>query len=226
MAIQKTEAILLRKRDLRETSLILSFFTRDFGKMHGVLKGARGTRARSGVNPLYFSLEEIVFYEKRKSDLFIVSQCEAQQIFLNILKDWDRASSAYYMLEVVDVFTEPGGRSEEIFENLLNSLKALDKKKDAGSITRLFEIRLLMALGLWPGSETFRLTRAAASTLARFEGGEWQASSNIKLAHEAASEIKNITAKIIADSIEKPLKTTKIFSSPLEAGPRTKTEVL
>ena len=65
MAIQKTEAILLRKRDLRETSLILSFFTRDFGKIHGVLKGARGTRARIGVNPLYFSLEEIIFYEKK-----------------------------------------------------------------------------------------------------------------------------------------------------------------
>ena len=120
MAIQKTEAVLLRKKDLRETSLILSFFTRDFGKIHGVLKGARGSRARSGANPLYFSLDEIVFYEKKKRDLFVVSQYESRKIFLNILKDWDRASVAYYMLELVDVFTEPGEKCEDIFNEEIN----------------------------------------------------------------------------------------------------------
>ena len=80
MAIQKTDALLLRKKDLRETSLILSFFTRDFGKINGVLKGVRGSRARGNANPLYFSLDQIVFYEKKKSDLFIISQCDTQEI--------------------------------------------------------------------------------------------------------------------------------------------------
>jgi len=212
VAIQKTEAILLRKRDLRETSLILTFFTKDFGKIHGVLKGARGSRARSGSNPLYFGLEQIVFYEKEKSDFFIISQCEPQLIFLDILKDWGRASSAYYMLELTDVFTESRDSSPEIFENLLNGLKALNYGKEAGSIACLFEVKFLTALGLWPGSETFELTRGAASTLAHFEKEEWQASSKIKLTREALDEIKKITGKIIQDNIERPLKTTKIFS--------------
>ena len=108
MAIQKTEAILLRKKDLRETSLILTFFTRDFGKVDGILKGARGARPRSDANPLFFSLDQLVFYERKKGGIFIISQCEAQEIYMNILKSWEQAASAYYALELADVFTEPG----------------------------------------------------------------------------------------------------------------------
>lgn len=212
MAIQKTEAILLRKKDLRETSLILTFFTRDFGKICGVLKGARGSRARSGTNPLFFTLDQVVFYEKKKSDIFIISQCETQRIFFNILKDWDRVSAAYYMLELTDVFTELGGKSEEIFQALLNSFVSLDEKKEPDSIARLFEIKFLTALGLWPGSEGLGLTKGAMSTLEHFEKNEWQASSKIKLAHEVAAEIKKVTNNIISDNLDRPLKTAKIFT--------------
>lgn len=211
MAIQKTDAVLLKKKDLRETSLILTFFTRDFGKVNGVLKGARGSRARSNINPLFFNLGQIIFYEKKKSDLFIISQCETHEIFLNILKDWERASVAYYILELLDVFTEPGEKIEALFEDLSNSLRSLDSKKDATAIARLFEVKLLLALGLWPGSESFKLTKGASSTLARFEGGSWQSSSNMKLTREVGEDIKKITGEIIRDNINRPLKTIKMF---------------
>jgi DNA repair protein RecO (recombination protein O) len=211
MAIQKTEAILLKKRDLRETSLILTFFTRDFGKVNGVLKGARGSRARSNANPLFFSLDQIVFYEKKKSDLFIVSQCEAQQIFLNVLKDWDRAAVAYYILELVDVFTEPGMSMEDIFEGLLCSLMSLNSDKEPGDAARLFEVKFLMALGLWPGSGEFKLTKGSASTLMRFEKDSWQNSSRIKLTRDVGEEIKKITSGLIKENLDRPLKTAAVF---------------
>lgn len=211
MAIQKTEAVLLKKKDFRETSLILSFFTRDFGKIHGLLKGARGARARSNVNPLFFSVNQIVYYEKKRSDLFIISQCETQNVFLNILKEWGRASVAYYILELVDVFTEPGEASGEIFENLLNSLISLNAKNEPNAIARLFEVRFLAALGLWPGSEGLKLTKGAAATLSCFEKDVWQAASKIKLTREVGDEIKKITEKIIRDNLDAPLKTLKIF---------------
>lgn len=211
MAIQKTDAILLKKRDLRETSLVLTFFTRDFGKVHGVLKGARGSRAKSNSNPLFFSLDQIVFYEKKKSDLFIISQYEVQQIFMNILKDWDRASVAYYMLEIVDVLTEPGMSIEPIFKGLLNSLILLDNNKESGAIARLFEVKFLMALGLWPGSEGFKLTKGAASTLLCFEKDNWQIASKVKLTREVGEEIKKITRSVISDNLDRPLKTARVF---------------
>ena len=211
MTIQKTDAILLKKRDLRETSFILTFFTKDYGKVHGVLKGARGARARSGITPLFFSLSQIVYYEKKKSDFFIISQCESQETFFNILQEWGRAAAAYYMLELVDVFTEIGQSSQDTFENLLTSLKALDNKKEPAVVARLFEVRFLMSLGLWPGSESFKLTKGALSTLSCFESSEPQLSSKIKLTREVGVEIKKIMGSIIEDNLDKPLKTARIF---------------
>jgi len=213
MAIQKTEAILLKKKDFRETSLILTFFTKDFGKIDGIIKGARGSRPRSDANPIFFSLDQIVFYEKKKGGISIISQCETQEVFLNILKEWRRASSAYYMLELTDVFTEPEGKSEEIFENLRNGFKSLDSGKEAESTTRLFEIRLLIALGLWPGAEYFKLSKGAMSSVMHLEKEPWKSAANMKLTRDINGEIKNITGKIIEDNLSRPLKTPKIFES-------------
>jgi hypothetical protein len=156
-------------------------------------------------------LAQIVFYEKERKNLFIISQCETQKIFLNILKDWGRAIVAYYILELVDVFTEPRGNCGEIFEDLLNSLSSLNDKKEPVSIARLFEVRFLMALGLWPGSQSLKLTKGALSTLASFEKNSWQNSSKINLTREIGEEIKKITGKIIAENLDKPLKTVRIF---------------
>lgn len=211
MAIEKTDAVLLRKRDLRETSLILTFFTKDFGKINGILKGVRGSRARSNMNPLFFSLNQIVFYESKKSDLFIVSQCEIQQVFLNILKEWDVASAAYYILELVDIFTEIGEKEEGIFENLLYSFESLNAGKNAFSIARLFEIKFLLSLGLWPGSGNFKLTKGATSTLERFENDNWKRASNIKLTRDVGEEIRKVTGKIIGDNLDRPLRTVRVF---------------
>ncbi len=211
MAIQKTEAILLKKKDFRETSLILTFFTKDFGKVDGIIKGARGSRPRGDANPIFFSLDQIVFYEKKIGGLSIISQCETQEVFLNILKEWARASSAYYMLELADVFTEPGGKSEEVFEALYNGFKSLDSGKDSGSITRLFEIKLLMSSGFWPGAEYFKLTKGAMSSVMHLEKEPWNRASNMKLTKDINNEIKIVTGKIIEENLDRPLKTGRFL---------------
>jgi len=211
MAIQKTEAILLKKKDFRETSLILTFFTKDFGKIDGIIKGARGARPRGDANPIFFSLDQIVFYEKKARGISIISQCETQEVFLNILKEWSRASSAYYMLELTDVFTEPEAKSEEVFENLYHSFKSLDSGKETGNITRLFEIKLLMAQGYWPGAEYFKLTKGAMSSVMQLERESWKSASNMKLTKDINNEIKGITGKIIEENLDRPLKTIRFL---------------
>ncbi|MFH1478441.1 MAG: DNA repair protein RecO [Candidatus Omnitrophota bacterium] len=210
MAIQKTVGLLLKKRDLRETSLIVSYFTRDFGKINGVLKGARGSRARSVIKPLFFSLDQVVFYENKR-DIFTISQCETERIFLNILQDWDRAHIAYYIIELVDIFTEPGSEDKGLFENMLNAFISLDNKKEPLSVARLFEVKFLGSLGLWPGRDMYKLTKGAMSTLKNFEESNWELSSKIKLASDVEQEIRNVTEDIINKNLDRPLKTSKVF---------------
>lgn len=150
MAIQQTDAILLKRRNLRESSLILIFYTKDFGKFAGIAKGVRGPKAQLGVNPQLFSLSRIVFYESKRKRLNIVSQCDLKDFFENIRKDLERSVYAEYFLELTDSLTADYDKNEEIFGLLLNSLKSLCTPASPKRIARIFEIRFMNLAGLMP----------------------------------------------------------------------------
>ena len=66
MSATKTLAFTLKTQDYRDTSLLGYFYTRDHGKVRGIVKGIRDTRARFGSTLEPFSLNEILFYKRRK----------------------------------------------------------------------------------------------------------------------------------------------------------------
>jgi len=151
MAIQKTEAILLGKQDLRETSLILTFYTKDFGKIKGIVRGVRGPHAQYGGGSLeIFAHDELVFYERKKSELYTISQCDLLEFFNPIRKSLERLAYAAYIIELTDSVTPLCDPNAECFTLLLNSLKLLSGEASARRVTRIFEIKLLSLLGLMP----------------------------------------------------------------------------
>ena len=151
MAIQKTEAILLRRQDLRETSLILTFYTKGFGKIKGIVRGVRGSRAQFGGGSLeLFAHDEIVFYERRKNDIYTISQCDLADFFNPIRNSLERLSYAAYLVEFLDSVTSLGDKNDEVFDLLLNSLKLLERGASSKRVARIFEIKLLSFLGLMP----------------------------------------------------------------------------
>jgi DNA repair protein RecO (recombination protein O) len=52
--IVKTEAVVLNKIDYRDTSVIASLYTEDFGKISAIIKGGRSSKSKTGriVDPL------------------------------------------------------------------------------------------------------------------------------------------------------------------------------
>ncbi len=143
MAIQTSDAIVLRKQNLRETSLILTLFTQDFGKISGVMKGARGPKAAIGNNPELFSLNNIVFYERRRGNLNSLSQCDLKDFFAPLRSDLEKTIYADYFLELVDAVTIEGDTNKELYDLLLNSLRLLANPVSSKRIARIFEIKLM-----------------------------------------------------------------------------------
>jgi DNA repair protein RecO (recombination protein O) len=150
MAIHTQDAIILRKRDVRETSLLVVFYTRDFGKIRGLIKGVRGPRGPLGYQAQIFTLCRVVFYDSKRSGMHTVSQCDLIDFFETIREDISKVSYAYYFIELVDALTEEKDRNAEIFDLLLKSLELLKGKSSPRRIARIFEIRLLALSGLMP----------------------------------------------------------------------------
>lgn len=150
MAIQKTQGFVLRRDDLRETSVILTVYTRDFGKLKLITKGVRSPEQRSLSSYELFALDEIVFYEKRKKNIFFLSQCELIKFFPKVRESLERISYATYFIELLDRVTVVGEGSPTLYRLLENCMELLSTKASPKRVARIFEIKLLSALGFMP----------------------------------------------------------------------------
>jgi DNA repair protein RecO (recombination protein O) len=90
--IVKTEGIVLKTVDLRETSCIATFLTRDFGKVKGVLKGIRKDPKKFGSSVEKFSVNDIIYYQYRDSDLHLVSHCDMKDFFSGLRRQLCRGA--------------------------------------------------------------------------------------------------------------------------------------
>lgn len=150
MSIHTTDAIILREHDVRETSLLATFFTRDFGRIKGLLKGVRGPKGPLGYQVQPFTLNKIVFYESKKADIHIVSQCDLTDFFEDIRRDIVKTGYAYYFVELIDALTEANEKNTGIFDLLLNSLNLLKTGASPKRAARILEIKLLALSGVMP----------------------------------------------------------------------------
>ena len=123
-----------------ETSYILVVFTREFGKIRGVLKGARNPYPQFAGNFEIFTHCDLVFYKKKNKGMDLVTRCEAVDFFLNVRKDIERLAYAYYFTELVDVVTTEGQKSEELYYVLLEGLSLFGTNARPWRVRRLFAL--------------------------------------------------------------------------------------
>ena len=148
MPFQKTQGIVGRKAHFSETSLILTFLTRDFGKVQTLAKGAKRCGKRMpGVLDLA-CLADIVFLEKA-GELHTLTEWEVQDYFPGLRRALPRLYAADYAAELVRDTTEQEP-CQEIFELLVMTLAGLAETSALSSWIFAFEIKLLAALGYMP----------------------------------------------------------------------------
>lgn len=168
MAIQATEAIVLSRKDFRETSVLATFYSKDFGKIKGILKGIRGERSRYDSSAELFGLNKIVFYEKSRSEFQNITQCDLLDGFFGIRKDLAAIAHATYLAELVDAMTEPNEPNAQIYELLYRSFKLISAGEDPNKIARIFELKFLSYSGFALSFEKCISCGAALSAKAKF----------------------------------------------------------
>ncbi len=146
--ICSTPAFVLRSFDLRETSKIATFFTRDFGKVSGVLKGIRKDPRKFGsiLSPL--SLNHIVFYKKRHTELHLVGQCDVIDDFGLWRPSLRSFGYVAHVADLIDALMPLEDAQRSVFELVFDFLNTLG---DARSDMRpVFQIKLLSLSGFKP----------------------------------------------------------------------------
>jgi len=150
MPIHKTESIVLKKRDFRETSLIVDFYTRDFGKLSGLLKGIRTEPAKFASSLEPFSYNEIIFYRKSNSSLHLVSQCDTRDNFDILRQSISKTGVGSYMMDLVGALMPQEDKNEGVFDLSLLCLHELKTTNNPDKVMTIFKIKMLSLSGFKP----------------------------------------------------------------------------
>ena len=153
MSIHKTEALVLKTMPFRSSSLIVTFFTPHLGKVRGVVKGVHreGEIRQAGFE--LFTHAEYIFYEKKRSDLHLISDASILESHHALRDSLDGIAYASYFCELVDELTEVQDPHPEIFALLKESFHFLPVIPPA-RIETVFVTQLLREMGWLPFLES------------------------------------------------------------------------
>jgi len=152
--LNKTEAIVLKSMKYRDTSKIVTFYTKEYGKLKGIAKGARTAKNKFGsaLEPLTHSM--LVIYKKEHRELHLISQCDAINAFRNLSEDLDRMTTAFAIIELVNQVTHGEERNPALFALLSEILSSLNSSsKNYFSYLHAFQLRLASLFGYAPNFE-------------------------------------------------------------------------
>ena len=146
--MENTAAILLRKRKLSDTSLIISWCTESLGCIQTVAKGARRPKsAFAGKLDLFFEAE-IQIARSRRSSLHTLTEVVLRNPFGGIRQSHLRAQAAAYFVELIEMCTESGHHEPELFTLLRRAFGYLSENDPTSRAVSHFETELARIAGV------------------------------------------------------------------------------
>jgi DNA repair protein RecO (recombination protein O) len=146
----KSEVVILQVTDFAEFDKIVSFYTKNYGRIRGIAKGAKRSQRRFGGALEPFTHNEVTFFEKEGHGLTRLEDCRIINTFPALGKDIKKIAYGNYLLELVNTLTPEREQHPEIFTLLIHFLELLSEQSAREDILRIFEIRLTTLLGYQP----------------------------------------------------------------------------
>lgn len=146
--METTNAILLRKRRLSDTSLIVSWCTESLGCIETVARGARRPKSVfAGKLDLFFETE-IQIKRSRKSNLHTLTEAVLRNPFGRIRENYQSTQAASYFVEWIEISTELEHPAPELFHLLQRAFGYLDAQEVNLRAVRHFEAELARIAGV------------------------------------------------------------------------------
>jgi DNA repair protein RecO (recombination protein O) len=154
--LTKDTAICIRAIDYSETSQILTFFTRDTGKIGAIAKGSKRPKSSFGGPFEIFSYGKIVFAESKKDKLSTLTEFESAYGgagFSALSANLFTLNCCLFGTELLNKLTHDYDPHPKLFDDLLQFLKNANEgsnNSDMLTFLILFQLSLLKETGLQP----------------------------------------------------------------------------
>lgn len=149
MSVLTSEAVVLRTWPVHEADLIVSFFTRDYGRVRGVAKSALKSRKRFGGALEPMTQARAWFAERPRQELVRLDQLEIVRSPLADPVDAVRLTALSFYAELLDEVLPEHDPQETVFRLLVSVLEQTTVEQSWMPLT-YFSLWMTRLMGLLP----------------------------------------------------------------------------
>ena len=150
MPARVSETFVLRTYPFREADLIVSFFTRDFGKLRGVARRARRPKSPFGSGLERLSHVRMAYYDRENAELVSLSGCELIESQFGLQSEYARGVALDYFTEVAEQLLPPHEPNEKFFRLLAAAVDYLRADGEVWTAILYYSLWAVRLAGVFP----------------------------------------------------------------------------
>jgi DNA repair protein RecO (recombination protein O) len=212
MPVQASESIVIRTYPFQEGDLIVSFLTRDHGKLRGVAKRARRPKSPFGSGLERLSHVRMFYYQRENRELVTLNSCELIHSQFGLTGDYSAAVVLDYLAEVAENLLPPQEPSERFFRLMLAVLDHLRSNPSGGvwPAVHYFSLWAVRLSGLLPdlrlSPESLEIAEEImVRPIGQLTERSWSAST--------ALDLRRALVRLIQDHAERRLITAPLLET-------------
>ena len=212
MPAQASESFVLRTYPLREADLIVSFFTRDQGKLRGVARGAKRPKNSFGSGLERLSQVTMLYVARENRDLVNLNSCELMQSQFGILGDYAGCVALDYIAELSENLLPPAEPSEKFFR-LLAAVLAYLREDPSGGVwpaVNYFSLWAVRLSGILPELRIAPESRLIAEEMMRTPIGQL---SERTWSRATAADLRRFLIRSVQEHIERRIQSAALLES-------------
>lgn len=147
--LHKTRGIVFRFIKFRETSIIVTIFTEQFGLQSYIVNGVRSKSAKNKI-ALYqpLTLLNLVVYHREHANIERIKEISCFHPYQSLTADVKKSTMAMFITELINRTVKEESHAQEVFAFLADSMIAIDSLQSSYENSHLiFMIRLSRYLG-------------------------------------------------------------------------------
>jgi DNA repair protein RecO (recombination protein O) len=205
-----SESFILQTYPFREADLVVSFFTRDQGKLRGVARRARRPKSSYGSGLERLSHATVSYYQKENRELVSLNSCELIHSQFALAANYESSVALDYLAEVTEQLLPPNEANERHFRLLIAVLEYLRAAGNVWTTATYFGLWAVRLAGFLPDLRVGPESRDIAAEMLVTPIQQLAPRSWTK---ETAADLRRVVNRLIEEHVERRLRTTAILEA-------------
>ena len=212
MPSRVSEAFVLRTYPFQEADLIVSFFSRDQGKLRGAAKRARRPKSPFGSGLERLSQVRMSYYQRENIELVRLEACEIIQSQFGLMSSYPASVVLDFIAEVTDQLLPPAEPNERFYRLIAAVLADLRAAPESAfwRVVTYFSYWAVRLSGFLP---ELRLSREAQEFANAIAATPIAALAAIPWSKDTAPDLRRFLIRQLEEHLERKLVTVPLVEA-------------